>query len=304
MGKLAFVFAGQGAQKPGMCQDLYAQSAVVRELIDLAEAERPGVRELMFSGPEDLLNITVNTQPCLFLADLACALALSERGIKPEGLAGFSLGEIPAACFSGLMDEAQAFKFVCHRAEAMQACAEKSAGAMFALVKLSAAQIEALCASLDQVYPVNFNSAEQTVVACAESSAEALQSAVAAAGGKALKLKVSGAFHSPFMEEASASVARYLESVELDTPQIPLYANATAQPYGEAKELLATQIKSPVLWHKTIENMAADGFTTFVEVGPGKALTALIKRIDGSLVVHNVSDSESLERTLEELNNV
>jgi [acyl-carrier-protein] S-malonyltransferase len=183
----------------------------------------------------------------------------------------------------------------------MQECAEKYKGAMYAVLKISASQVENICASIEGAYPVNYNSPGQTVVACSEGVAESLQKSVLAAGGKTIKLAVSGAFHSPFMNSASRSIAEYLKNKRLDPIHIPLYANINAEVYDNPKELLAKQVNHPVLWQKTVENMITDSFDTFIEVGPGKTLSRLIKNINPDMQVHNVSDVESLEKTLKEL---
>ena len=299
MSKTAFVFAGQGAQYVGMGQDLYEEFDCVRELFGISDE----VRDLCFYGPKEQLDITINTQPAVFLVDLACAAILSEKGIKADGIAGFSLGEIPAACYAGLMSISQAFQFILYRAKVMHECALKNKGCMYAVLKLSADEVENICKIIKNTYPVNYNSTGQTVIACADDSAEELQKAVTERGGKSMKLAASGAFHSPFMDEASKSVSDYLDSISTGTLQIPLYSNKTAQEYNDAdaKQLLSKQINHHVLWQKTIENMINDGFDTFIEVGPGKTLSGLIKKIDPDVRVFNVSDILSLEKTVNEL---
>lgn len=299
MGKIAFVFAGQGSQFPGMGKDLYENIISARKIFDTAGEK---VKSLCFEGPAEQLNITANTQPCLFTVDLACAAALNEKGVFAQGAAGFSLGEIPACAYCGVMSYIDSYKFVCERARAMQECAEKYKGVMFAVVKLPAKETEDICGDIPGAYPVNYNCEGQTVVACADSAAEKLQASVAAKGGKAIKLSVSGAFHSPFMDEAAAFLEEYLNDKILNQPSIPLYSNATANVYGDAKKLLPRQVNNPVLWQKTIENMIADGFDTFIEIGPGKVLAGLIKKINSEVRVFNVSGIPSLEETLSALN--
>jgi len=307
MSKIAFVFAGQGAQAVGMGQDLYERFDSVKKLYDLS----PETRDLCFNGTKEDLDITVNTQPAVFLTDLACAAALSEKGVIASGVAGFSLGEIAAACYAGMMDDLQALRFVLHRAKAMHECAQESKGTMLAVLKLSDESVQNICKSIPEAYPVNYNAPGQVVVACAESTVEMLQNAVTENGGKAIKLAVSGAFHSPFMDKASASVATYLENESLGAMKIPLYSNVTAQRYdtldahsmASPERLLTKQVNHPVLWQETIENMINDGFRVFIEAGPGKTLTGLIKKINPDVRIYNVSDVPSLEKTIEELDN-
>ena len=301
MDKIAFVFAGQGAQYVGMGKELYDQSDAARSIMDTAERIRPGTLAQCFNGPEDALKTTLNTQPCVMMLDCACAAAVVEAGITPKCVAGFSLGEVAAAAFSHVMTFEQAFHMVIKRAELMQSCAERHPGSMGAILRLTTEQVQALCASVDQAYPVNYNCLGQTVVACANETFEPLQALVQGQRGRMMKLNVSGAFHSPWMKEASDNLHDYLSTLTLNTPFLPLYANATAQPYeSDIAGLLSQQVSSPVLWQKTIENMVAQGVDTFVEVGPGTTLGGLIRKIVTAKVL-NVQDAKSLDETIKEL---
>ncbi|MCL2248267.1 MAG: ACP S-malonyltransferase [Oscillospiraceae bacterium] len=279
MSKLAIVFAGQGAQAVGMGKDLYSNFESARKIYDLC----PEIRDIAFNGPKEDLDITINTQPAVFLTDLACAAVLTEKGIKADGVAGFSLGEVAAVSYAGLMTTEQAFEFVRNRAKAMQTCTEKNKGGMCAVLKLEVNAVEEICKKIPKTYPVNYNAPGQVVVAYDKSSEEELEKAIADAGGRCMKLAVSGAFHSPLMNEASEAMEKYLSNIEMAEPIMPVYSNLTAQVYTNPKEQLAKQINSPVLWQQTIENMIKDGYDTFIEAGPGKTLTGLIKKINPSV---------------------
>lgn len=302
MGKVAFVFAGQGAQYPGMGKALYESSAAAKKVMDAAESIRPGTLAMCFEGDKASLSQTINTQPCLYMVDYACAAALCEQGIEPDCVAGFSLGEVAAAAFAGMVSFEEGFKLTMKRAELMQACAEKNPGGMAAVVKLSAEKVEELCAQMDEAWPVNYNCPGQIVVACRMDLLDELAGKAKAAGGRALKLNVSGAFHSPYMKEAAEGLREYLKVNPLGAPSVPVYANRTAQPYeGDMNELLAMQAASPVRWQQTVENMKSDGVTAFVEVGAGTTLCGLIGKTDSSLITANVADSDSLKAAIEKI---
>ena len=300
MGKIAFVFAGQGAQYQGMGKSLAEISPAARAVFDMAERIRPGTREQCTQAAKEEMSVTVNTQPCLFCVDLMAARALEERGVRADMAAGFSLGEIPALAFAGYMTDEQAFRFVVRRGEVMDACAGENPGRMFAVVKLSAGDVEALCRAIPECWPVNYNCPGQTVVACAAASAAALTEAVKNAGGRALPLAVSGAFHSPYMKAATEALAAEFAQLAFAQAPVPVYANVTAQPY-DAEELLFRQVSSPVLWQRTIEAMLKDGADTFVEVGPGKTLSGLIAKIAPDARICRVEDEKSLNETMEVL---
>lgn len=300
MGKIAFVFAGQGAQYSGMGQSLCEASPAAKAVFDTADKLRPGTSEQCFTGTAEELSITKNTQPCLYCVDLAAAKALEEAGVKPDYVAGFSLGEIAALSYAGVFSEEQGFSFVCKRAEAMQKSGEENPGAMAAVLKLKNEQVEELCAGFEKVWPVNYNCPGQLVCAGEKSQIEEFCQKVAEIGGKAVPLAVSGGFHSPFMESASQALKEVLEPMELSAPQVPVYANYTAQPYDQtAKELLTQQVKNPVRWQETVETLHSLGVDTFIECGPGKTLCGLIRKTVKGVKVMNVQDGESLQAAVE-----
>ena len=300
MGNIAIVFSGQGAQHAGMGRELYDDSPAARAVFDCAEKLRPGTIEQCFSGSEEELKKTENTQPCLFCVDLAAAAALKEAGVSANMLAGFSLGELAALAFSGAVSYEDGFRLVCRRAELMQKASETVDAAMAAVLKLSDAEVTGLCAEFENVYPVNFNCDGQVVVAGTRDKLEGFYARVKEAGGRAMPLKVGGGFHSRFMNAASDAFAGALGEVKFGRPEIPLYSNVTAEPYdGNFSELLTKQICSPVLWRLTVENMIAAGADTFIEAGPGKTLCGFVSRISDKVRIYNVEDVQSLRKTVE-----
>ena len=302
MSKIAFVLSGQGAQAPGMGKELYDCSPAAKAVFDLADSIRPGTSQQCFEGTQEELNVTINTQPCLFACDLAAAKAAQERGIQPDCAAGFSLGEAAAVAFSGMLTEAEAFSMVCKRAELMNEAAQKNPGAMAAVMKLSPQQVETLCGPIENAWPVNYNSPKQTVVAASADTIDQVVEAASAQRGRAVKLAVSGAFHSPLMHSAADGLREYLASVSLREERLPVYANLTAEPYGEdKKETMAAQCENPVRWQKTIENMIANGVDTFIEVGVGKTLAGLIKKINPEVMVYQIENKEGLDAAAEAL---
>ncbi len=304
MGKIAFIFSGQGSQYSGMGKELYENSPAVGKLYDNAEIIRAGTMKQSFEGSDEELKITSNTQPCMYLSDLGAALALSEAGINPDGVAGFSLGEVAALAYAGAYTAEDGFKIVIKRGQLMQIAAEEKETSMAAVLKADSKTVEDGCSQVEGVYPVNYNSPIQTVVAGEKESLDKFKEVMADKKCRIMDLAVAGAFHSPYMDSAAKGMKSVLEGFEIKAPQIPVYANKTALPYGEnVKEIMAEQIISPVKWQETIENMVKDGYDTFIETGVGKVLCGLVKKIAPGVNIYNVEDLESLKNTVEAVKN-
>jgi len=302
MGKIAFVFPGQGAQYTGMGKDIFDNNNVAKDVFNKIDEVRDGTSKQCFEADISELSITENTQPCIFTVEMALACALKAEGIEPDALAGFSLGEVTALTFSNVFSFDDGIKFICKRAEYMGEDTKKTETGMVASLKLDDKTVEEIASQFKAVYPVNYNSPGQLVVAGEKSELEDFSKAISEKGGKVIPLKVSGGFHSPFMEEASNKILAELDKIEFNLPSVPVYSNYTAKVYSsDVKTLLSNQVKKPVLWVELVKNMICDGVDTFIEVGPGKVLSGLIKKINSDVTIYNVENSETLRNVVTEL---
>jgi len=298
MGKLAFVFAGQGAQAVGMGKELAENFPIADKTFDEAsEALGFDIKDMIWNGDSETLMITENTQPTIVTMSVAALRVLQEKGIKPDVVA------------SGSMEFADGVRLVKKRGKYMQEEVPVGKGAMAAIIALSAEDVIACCEEASKVgicSPANFNCPGQIVVSGEVEAVDKCCELAKEKGAKrALKLPVSAPFHCAMLIGAGEKLAKELENVEVKDMQIPVITNVTAD-YVSSKEdikpLLIKQVSSSVKWEETIRRMIADGVDTFVEVGPGKALSGFIKKVSRDVKVFNVEDMASLEKTLEGLN--
>lgn len=294
MSRTACLFPGQGSQYVGMLKDYRESGGVARELI--AGADRIlgfSLSTICFEGPEEELRQTRNTQPAIFLHSIVAARCAPR--LRPDMVAGHSLGEYSALVVAGSLAFEDGLRLVRLRGELMQRAGEEHRGTMAAVVGIAPDMVEAICreaSSAGVVQPANFNSPGQIVISGSVEGVRAAMDIARQHGAKMFKeLVVSGAFHSPLMEHAREGLRRALDSVTLLDATIPVYANVTAEPVRSAdslRDLLYRQLTSPVLWEHSIRNMVRDGATRFVEVGPGKVLQGLVKRTTSGTEVAGV----------------
>ncbi len=314
MSKIAFLFPGQGSQAVGMMKDLYEQYACVKEVFNEAdEALGFSMTDLIAKGPEEDLRLTYNTQPAILTASVAAMKVLNENGVFPDVAAGHSLGEYSALVCAGAMSFADAVRTVRKRGQFMQEAVPVGKGAMAAIIALDTDTIKTICADVEKrtgkaVQAVNFNCPGQVVIAGATEAVQEAADLMKKAGAKrAMMLAVSAPFHSTLMQPAADRLKEVLDTITIHDAKIPVMANINAKSETKASEIrenLVQQAAHPVLWEDSVRAMMADGVDTYIEVGPGKVLTGMLRKIDRSLKGENVEDPASLEKTLAYLKEV
>lgn len=309
MSKIAFVFAGQGAQYVGMGKELAMNISSSRTIFEEADkALGFEISKLCFEGTKEELDKTENTQPAILTTSIAVLKALEEKGIKPDITAGLSLGEYSALVCSGVLNFTDAVKLVKKRGRFMQEAVPAGVGTMAAVLGLGAEEVKAICLgskSFGIVEPANFNCPGQIVIGGEIEAVKAASEKAKEKGAKVIPLSVSAPFHTSLLKPASEKLQEELKAIKLGEIRVPIITNVTSDYVSnknEIKDLLRRQVMSSVLWEDTIRRMLEAGVDTFVELGPGKVLSGFIKKIDRKVTIINIEDLSSLEKALEILN--
>jgi len=301
--RLAYLFVGQGAQKVGMGKEVYDNFSSSKAIFDQAITDFD-LKKITFEGPEEVLNDTAYTQVCLLVTCLAIASALDEVGFKAEAVAGLSLGEYSALTYAKALSLSQALPLVRTRGQLMANALPQGTSSMTAVLS---DKLDLILETLKEnkkgiVEIANYNSPSQYVLSGELEALREVENTLKEKGiTRLIPLKVSGAFHSSLLKDASLQLKSHLLNVGLVSPQIPVYFNVSGQREIELVEALTQQICNSVQWVKTIQNMIQDGFDTFIEIGPGRSLAGLVKQIDPTVVVYSVESLASIEKIKGEL---
>ncbi|MBF0098622.1 MAG: ACP S-malonyltransferase [Magnetococcales bacterium] len=313
MSKIAFLFPGQGAQSVGMGQALAAHNSALAELFALADqVTGVALSQLMFQGPEEQLTLTENTQPAMVVTSLAAAqLFMAQSGLRPDYVAGHSLGEYSAIAVAGGFSAAEAIRLVRLRGQAMQKAVPPGVGAMAAMLNMPAEQVVAVCQDAAAetsgiCVPANFNTAQQIVISGHQFAVERAVALAKERGAKrCMMLAVSAPFHCPLMQPAAEAMAKALQQTAIADLSIPLIANVTAQEVSQGetiRRLLVEQVTGAVQWEASVRRLVELGVTTVVELGNGKVLAGMIKRIDESVRVITINTPDDVSKALPLLN--
>ena len=306
MKAIAFLFPGQGSQSVGMGKELFENFAQARQVFEEAnDALRFSISKLCFEGPGETLKLTENTQPAILTTSIAALRVLqNEKGFVPQLAAGHSLGEYSALVASGALTFGDAVRIVRLRGRFMQEAVPVGEGAMAAILGMEQGEVETLCkevAGREMLAPANFNSPGQIVISGHSKAVERAVEGVNQKGKRAVLLPVSAPFHSPLMKGAGERLAKELEGISIEDLKIPVITNVEAEintSKERVKSLLVTQVSSPVRWEESMKRMVTEGIERVLEIGPGKVLSGLMRRIDSKIETGNIEDIQYASKNL------
>ena len=306
MAKIAFIFSGQGSQSTGMGKELYENFSCAKEVFDCADKALGFSISNICYEDANRLNETEFTQPAILTMSIAALRVLEEKGIKADYMAGLSLGEYSACVGADIIDFAQAVQLVHKRGRFMTEAVPVGEGGMYAIMGMDRDTIDDICSSVTKEYgyvaAANYNAPGQIVIAGKASSVEKAAEMLKEKGAKmVVKLNVSGPFHTALLEPAALRLEEELRKIEINEFSVPVVTNVTGLPYMSVKEIIPTlikQVKSPVKWEDTLNYLYSQGVDTYIEIGPGKALSGFVKRTLKDVKILNVEDVSSLEKTI------